>query len=81
MLFPCLRIVKPRLLAQITDQSACYQQKIVFVQIQCYFTVNKSITDFQHAYREGHSTSTALTQMTDYWLREIDDKNIVLAVS
>ena len=47
--------------------------EIVFDQIQCYFTVNKLRTDFQHAYREGHSTSTALTQMTD-WLREIDDK-------
>ena len=41
------------------------------------FTVNKT---FQHAYWEGHSTSTALTQMTDVWLREIDDKNIVGAV-
>ena len=30
--------------------------------------------------REGHSTFIALTQMTDDWLREIDDKNIVGAV-
>ena len=52
---------------------------IVFDQIQCYFTVNK-LTNFQHAYREGYSTSTALTQMTDDWLREIDDKKIVGAV-
>jgi hypothetical protein len=37
-------------------------------------------TEFRHAYREGHSTSTTLTQMTDDWLREIDDKNIVGAV-
>ena len=49
----------------------------MFDQIQCYFTVNKLITEYQHAYREGHSTSTALTQMTDDWLREIDDKMIV----
>ena len=52
----------------------------MFHKIQCYFTVNKFITDFQHAYREGHSTSTALTQMTDDWLREIDAKKIVGAV-
>ena len=52
---------------------------MVFDQIQCYFTVNKLTTDFQHAYREGHSTSTALTQITD-WLREIDDAMIVGAV-
>jgi hypothetical protein len=37
-------------------------------------------TDLQHAYREGHSTSTALTQITDDWLREIDDTMIVGAV-
>jgi hypothetical protein len=30
----------------------------------------------QHAYREGHSTSTALTKMTDDWLREIVGKGI-----
>ena len=52
----------------------------MFDQIQCYFTVNKLTTDFQHAYKEGHSTSTALTQMTDDWLREIDDQMIVGAV-
>ena len=52
----------------------------MFDQIQCYFTVNKLTTEFQHAYREGHSTSTALTQMTGDWLREIDDKKIVGAV-
>ena len=52
---------------------------MLFDQIQCYFTVNKLTTYFQHAYRDRHSTSTALTQMTD-WLREIDDKMIVGAV-
>ena len=51
---------------------------MVFDQIQCYFTVNKLTTEFQHAYREGQSTSTALKQITD-WLREID-KMIVGAV-
>ena len=51
-------------------------EKMVFDQIQCYFTVNKLTIDFQHSYREGHSTSTALTQMTDDWLRETDDYNI-----
>ena len=45
-------------------------EKIVFDQIQCYFSVNKLTTDFQHAYREGHSTCTVLTQMTDDWLKE-----------
>jgi hypothetical protein len=54
--------------------------KIVFDQIQCYFTVNKLTTDFQHAYVEGQSTCTALTQVTDDWLKEIDNKKLVEAV-
>jgi hypothetical protein len=37
-------------------------------------------TDFQHAYREGHSTCSALTKMTPNWLKEIDNKEIVGAV-
>ena len=49
-------------------------EKIVFDQIQCYLSVNKLTTDFQHAYREGHSTCTALTQMTDDWLKYIDNR-------
>jgi hypothetical protein len=52
----------------------------VFDQIQCNFTVNKLATDFQHTYGDGHSTSTALTQMIIYWLRGIDKKIIVGAV-
>ena len=52
----------------------------MFDQIQCYFTVNKLTTNFQHAYREGHSTSTTLTQMADDWLREIYTKKIERAV-
>ena len=54
---------------------------MVFDQIQCYFTVNKLTTEFQHAHREGHSTSTALTQMTDDWLRENDCGAILLDFS
>ena len=55
-------------------------ERIVSEQIKCYFSLNTLTTDFQHAYREGHSTATALTQMTDDWLREIDKKKMVGAV-
>ena len=41
---------------------------------------NNLTSYYQQAYREGHSTCTALTQMTDDWLTEIDKKNIVGAV-
>ena len=44
-------------------------QKMWFDHIKCNFPANKLTTDFQHAYREGHSI---LTQMSDYWLKEID---------
>ena len=55
-------------------------EKNVFDQIKCYFTANKLTTEFIHACREGHSTSTAPTQITDDWLRETDDTIIVGAV-
>ena len=55
-------------------------EKIVFDQMQCYFSVNKLTTDFQHAYREGHSTCTALTQITDDWLKEIDKIIIIILI-
>jgi len=32
---------------------------------------------YQHAYKKGHSTTTALVQMTDEWLHEIDDRKLV----
>ena len=44
-------------------------EKIVFPEMQCYFSVKKLTTDFWHAYREGHSTRTELTQTTDDWLK------------
>ena len=37
------------------------------------------VTCFQHACK-GHSTSTALAQMTDDWLKSIDDRKLVGAV-
>ena len=74
-------MVKRPLLVLTPDLSALSKllERIVFDQIQCYFSVNKLITDFQHAYREGHSTCPALTQMTNDWLKFIY-YNIVGAV-
>lgn len=55
-------------------------EKVVADQMKFFFLTNGLVTDFQHAYRRGHSTATALTQMTDDWLRQIDQKNTVGAV-
>ena len=52
-------------------------ESIVHEQISKYFYSNNLISYFQHAYRKSHSTATALTHMTDDWLREIEKQNIV----
>ena len=51
-------------------------EKVVFKQIQDYFIKNKLITNSQHAYRHGHSTATALAQLTDDWMTQIDIKKM-----
>jgi hypothetical protein len=75
---------QPPLLAQIADQSTCYQPLVKFWKKLCLTRynafLNKLTSNFQYAVSEGHSTSTALTQMTDDWLREIDDIKSVGAV-
>lgn len=55
-------------------------EKTAFKEIQHYFASNDLSTEYQHAYREEHSTVTALTQMADEWLREIDNRHLVGAV-
>lgn len=50
---------------------------IVFKQIQHYFSENSINSEFQHAYKVGYSTCTALTQLTDDWLKQIDRKLMV----
>ena len=55
-------------------------EKIVFKQVMDYFSNNNLLSSFQHAYREGHSTSTALLQMSDDWLACLDNKKLVGAV-
>lgn len=52
-------------------------EKIIHFQIQDFFNNNSLITKYQHAYRKSYSTYTALIEMTDDWLREIDNSKIV----
>lgn len=44
------------------------------------FSVNKLNSEFQHAYKQGHSTSAALMQMIDQWLSDTDRNRMVGAV-
>lgn len=52
-------------------------EKIIHEQINTYFKDNDLFTNYQHAYREKYSTATALTQMTDDWLWEMENNNII----
>ena len=52
-------------------------EKIVYEQIQSYFSNNYLFTDFQHAYRKKYSTTTAMTQMLDDWCNEITQKKMI----
>lgn len=52
-------------------------EKIVYEQINFYFCNNGLHSPSQHAYKKGHSTTTALTQMTDDWLNDIENKRLV----
>ena len=45
-------------------------ERLVFSEILNDFSVNGLDSEFQHAY----STCAAITQMTDDWLTQIDDK-------
>lgn len=46
-------------------------ERIVYEQIQKYFVENYLNTVYQHAYKKGHSRTTALTEMTVDWLKEM----------
>uniref|UniRef100_A0A669AV95 Reverse transcriptase domain-containing protein n=1 Tax=Oreochromis niloticus TaxID=8128 RepID=A0A669AV95_ORENI len=55
-------------------------ERIVYEQIQYYLTENQLLTQFQHAYKPGYSTSSALIHMTDNWYRYLDNGNLVRVV-
>ena len=43
-------------------------ERIIFNQMLSYMSENKLLHPNHHAYRPGHSTTTALLQMHDTWL-------------
>uniref|UniRef100_A0AAQ5ZG27 Reverse transcriptase domain-containing protein n=1 Tax=Amphiprion ocellaris TaxID=80972 RepID=A0AAQ5ZG27_AMPOC len=52
-------------------------EKIAYDQINLYFCKNGLNSSSQHAYKNGHSTTTALAQNTDDWMNYIEDKKLV----
>ena len=53
-------------------------ERLVFSEILNDFSVNGLDSEFQHACKDGHSTCTALTQMADVWLSQIDGKKLLV---
>ena len=52
-------------------------EKAVFNQLVTYLEDNKLIHPNLHGSRAGHNTSTALIQMYDNWLEEVEDGKVV----
>ena len=52
-------------------------ERVVFNQLVEYLDTNNLIHPNHHGSRSGHSTATALLQMYDGWVEEVDDGNLV----
>ena len=52
-------------------------EKVVFNQLVLYLEQNGLIHPNLHGSRAGHSTATALTQMYDHWVEEVDQGKMV----
>ena len=52
-------------------------EKVVFNQLVLYLEQNGLIHPNLHGSRAGHSTATALSQMYDHWLEEVDQGKMV----
>ena len=56
-------------------------EKIVFNQVYNYLSENNLLNRYQHGFRPGHSTQTALLLLTDDISKQIDDGNVVAIVT
>ena len=52
-------------------------EKAVFQQLVEYLDQNNLLSPDHHGSRQGHNTATALTQMYDQWLDQVDDGMIL----
>lgn len=55
-------------------------EREVLDQAACYFSVKKLNSDFQHTYKEGHSTGIALMEKVNPWLSDTDSNKMAGAV-
>ena len=52
-------------------------ERLIFNQLVSYLDSNSLLHPNHHGSRSGHSTSTALIQMYDTWVEEVDKGNMV----
>ena len=52
-------------------------ERAVFQQLVEYLDINKLLSPDHHGSRQGHNTATALIQMYDQWLDQVDDGMMV----
>ena len=52
-------------------------ERAVFQQLVEYLDINNLLSPDHHGSRQGHSTATALIQMYDQWLDQVDDGMMV----
>ena len=52
-------------------------ERCIFLQIVSYMEGNNYFHPNHHGFRSGHSTATALLQMYDSWLEDIDKQQLV----
>ena len=54
-------------------------ERCVFLQMVAYMEDNGYFHPNHHGFRNGHSTTTALLQMYDSWMEEVDNQQLVAA--
>ena len=52
-------------------------ERAVFIQLVNYLESNQLLNPNHHGCRQGHNTATALLQMYDQWLEEVEDDKMV----
>ena len=55
-------------------------ERAIHKQLYDHLVTNKLLSQFQSGFRPGHSTSTALLDVSDYILKNIDEGNLTGAV-
>ena len=68
-----------RPISLLTSTSKVFE-KVVFTQLYDYFQKNSLFYPNQYGFRKLHSTEFAALELTDRILKDIDEKNISLAI-